>query len=140
MAGDIAAVHAAFVIRGVEQRCLEALDGRLDGVAVGAGHRADDGGHLVALDQLGRALDRRLRFGLVICADDLERAAVEHAAGRVRLLERHFGALRPLLAQHLETAREGLQDPHPDRLGRVQDARRGDRHDRRRRALQQLAA
>src|SRR5204863_169898 len=87
VADDVATAHAALVVRRVEQRRLEALDGGLNRVAVGARHGAEDRHHAVALDQLAGALDRSLGIGLVVGDDQLEPPAA-HAAGLVGLLHR----------------------------------------------------
>src|SRR2546421_9504753 len=48
VADDVATAHAALVVRRVEQRRLEALDGGPNRVAVGARHGAEDRHHPVA--------------------------------------------------------------------------------------------
>ncbi len=81
-------------------------------------------------------------IGLGVRDHQLDLAAVEDAARIVRLLDRELHALDALLTEHLEAARERLQNAELDDLLRPDDRRKAERGDRRGRAgaLQHRAA
>src|SRR6266540_449207 len=139
VADDVATAGPAFVVGRVEERRLEALDGRLDGVAIGARHGAEDREHLITLDQLTRPLHRGLRIGLVVRDDHLE-SAPEDTAALVGLLDGQPRSLDPLLPQVLQSAGQRLEYTDLDRVRRPSDERGAEaQRGGARRALQQPA-
>ena len=74
---------AAFVVGGIEQRRLQALDRGRDRIQISRGDRPDDGQHAVALDQLARRIQCGRRIGLVVLVDHFHGPAEDPA--RLRL-------------------------------------------------------
>src|SRR5262249_25950048 len=92
VAGDVSVADTAFIVRGIEQRRLEAIDCRHDCIAISTRHRTHDGVYIIALNELEGPFDRRLGISLVISADVID-VPIEQPSLVVDLVDRELCAL-----------------------------------------------